>query len=204
MSWFKRLFGKRSSGTQGDAALIEFLGGPPNRYGVSVTPDSAMRISAVFACVRILAESIAAMPLILYRRVGQDKERATNHPLYRVVHGRPNAYQTAFEFLDQMQTTVGLRGWAAAEVQVSPAGGRQLVPLDVDRLQAALMSDNSVAYRYWEPGGPRILLQDEVVRVMYATKDGVSAISPIRAQADTIGSSGSCPLRKPTSRSSLR
>lgn len=190
MSWFSRLFGKRNSGlpaNQGDPVLLDLLGGPPNRYGVAVTPETAMRVAAVFSCVRILAESIAAMPLMLYRRVGDDKERATDHPLYRVVHSRPNAYQTTFEFLDQMVTNVALRGWGAAEVQVSAAGGRQLVPLDVDRLQAALMDDNSVAYRYWAPNGPRILLQDEVLRVMYATKDGVTPISPIRAQADTIG-----------------
>jgi len=170
-----------------DPELVELFAGARNMYGVSVTPETAMRLAAVFACVRILAESIASMPLHLYRRRGDDKERATDHPLYRVLHRRPNAYQTAFEFFDQSQTQVGLKGWCASEIQVSARGGIQLVPLNVDRLEPRLMDDNSVAYRYWEPGGFRVLLQDEVVRVMYGTKDGVTALSPIKAQADTIG-----------------
>lgn len=170
-----------------DPVLEEFFGGARNMYGVPVTPETAMRLAAVFACVRILAESIASMPLHLYRRVGEDKERAVDHPLYRVLHRRPNAYQTAFEFFDQSQTQVGLKGWCASEIQVSARGGIQLVPLNVDHLVPKLMDDNSVAYRYWQPGGARILLQDEVVRVMYGTKDGVTALSPIKAQADTIG-----------------
>lgn len=178
---------RRSSWTTKDPALVELFGGVGNRYGVPVTPETAMRVAAVFACVRILAESVASMPLVLYRRNGDDKEKATEHPLYRVLHRRPNAYQTSFEFIDQMQTCVGLRGWAAAEIQFSARGGLQLVPLDVERLDAKVMDDNTIAYRYWAPGGPRVLLQDEVVRVMYATKGGVTPLSPIRAQADTIG-----------------
>lgn len=189
MSVFSRLGGlfKRSSKHPGDPALAEFFGGPTSLYNVTVTPETAMRVAAVYACVRVLAESIASTPLFLYRRVGDDKERAIDHPLYRVVHSRPNLYQSPFEFADQMQTWLGLRGAAYARIVVSARDGRQLIPLHPDRTRAMLNKDYEVVYEHWGERGREVLLQDEVLRVTYMVSEGVNPISPIRQQRDTIG-----------------
>lgn len=64
--------------------------------GREVTPLSAMQAVAVFACVRVLAESIGTLPLITYRRLSpRGRERATGHPLYTVLHDRPNPIMTS-------------------------------------------------------------------------------------------------------------
>lgn len=178
--WFKRGHDLR------DPVLVALFGDGQNIYGISVTPETAMRVSAVYACVRILADSLASTPVHLYRRVGTGKERAVEHPLYRVVHARPNGYQSPFEFMDQMQTHLGLRGAAYAEIIVSPRGQRQMVPLHPDSVEPKLMDDYSVAYRVRENGRTRILLQDEVLRVTHMVKDGVTPISPLRQQRDTV------------------
>ena len=61
--------------------------------GVAVTTDSAMQVSAVFACVRVLAETVASLPLHVYRRLPVGgKERARDHHLYRVLHDQPNQW----------------------------------------------------------------------------------------------------------------
>lgn len=181
--WFKR----SKTIASGDPALIEFFGGDQGAYKVPVTPESALRVATVYACVRILSEAIASVPLFLYRRNGDDKEKATDHPLYRVLHHRPNPYQTSFDFRDQLQTSLGLRGVAYAEIVVTPRGRVQLIPLHPDTVEARLMDDFSVAYRVWEKGRSRILLQDEVLRIPYMVKDGVEPISPVKAQRDAIG-----------------
>ena len=79
-----------------DAWLVSALGGGKTASGIIVTPDTALRISAVYACVRILAESVGGLPLILYRRDGRNKIRATEHPLYSLMHDAPNDNTTSF------------------------------------------------------------------------------------------------------------
>jgi phage portal protein BeeE len=61
--------------------------------GVKVTADVAMTLSTFWACVRFLSETIGALPLVMYRRNADgSRERATNHPLYDVLHTRPNQW----------------------------------------------------------------------------------------------------------------
>src|SRR5207244_3063105 len=63
--------------------------------GVAVSPDTAMRLGAVYGCVGLISDMVASLPLILYRRLDDEgKERATSHPLYDLLRRRPNAWQT--------------------------------------------------------------------------------------------------------------
>src|SRR4051812_31633691 len=94
-----------------DPALASWFGGTEAGSGMVVTPDTAMRATAVFACVQYMARSIGAMPLILYRRLPHGgKERDVDHPLARVLHDRPNSWQTAFDFRSMLQAHLCLRG----------------------------------------------------------------------------------------------
>ena len=73
--------------------------------GESVTATNAMQISAVFACVRLIASTMATVPLLLYRRLedgSSRKERAPKHPLYSVLHDAPNPEMSACEFFEFM------------------------------------------------------------------------------------------------------
>ena len=82
----------------------------------AVTPATAQGVSAVYACVQAISETTASLPLILFKRNGDDRERATDHPLYRVLHDMANPEQTALEAREYMQACVLLRGNAFARL----------------------------------------------------------------------------------------
>src|SRR5690606_41822611 len=87
---------RRQSIVRPDSWVLDPGWAGPAASGVSVTPSTAMRSTAVYACVRLLAESIASLPLHLYRRLPNGgKERATDHPLYRLLRSQPNALMSA-------------------------------------------------------------------------------------------------------------
>ena len=117
----------------------DFWYGPamgPTASGARVTPDTALQLTAVFACVRVLSETVASLPLFIYRwRSDGGKERAPYNPLYDVLHNHPNQWQTSFEFREMMQGHLELRGNAYAQI-VSGARGAvdQLIPLHPDRV----------------------------------------------------------------------
>ena len=90
--------------------------------GISVTPDSAMTYSAVLACVRVLAETLASLPLIVYERQGKRKERARDFHLYPLLHDEPNPWLTSFEFRELLQVHLLLWGNCYAEIEYDGAG----------------------------------------------------------------------------------
>ena len=93
-----------------------FLFGPTSS-GKQVTERSAMQMTAVYSCVRILAEAVAGLPLHVYK-TGTDggKEKATDHPLYRVLHDAPNPEMTSFVFRETLMTHLLLWGNAYAQI----------------------------------------------------------------------------------------
>ncbi|MGE3487921.1 MAG: phage portal protein [Nitrospira sp.] len=90
--------------------------------GPSVTPGNALTSTAVLSCVRVLAESIASLPLLVYHRRGRAKERATDLPLYELLHDLPNSEMTSFEWRELKMQHVLLWGNAYAEKEYSLGG----------------------------------------------------------------------------------
>jgi HK97 family phage portal protein len=175
-----------------DPALADWFGvSNMSAAGISVTPDTAMRASAVFSCVRVLSETVASTPLILYRRLPDGgRERATDHRLYSVLARRPNSIQTKFEWLEQSTAHINLRGAAYSRILSSRRGDVQLVPLHPTRVTPRLLDSGKLVFEYQPVNGPReILLQEEVLRVPFMVLDGVTPLSVIGAQRETIGAS---------------
>src|SRR4051812_2170773 len=171
MGWLRRLTGRSESRSvhPRDPALAGWFSSTEAASGFSVTAEAAMRATAVYACVQYLARSIAAMPLILYRRLPDGgKERDGEHPLGRLLHDRPNGWQTAFEFRAMLQAHLSLRGNAYARI-VSANGMpvAALVPLHPDRVRPLPRPVNGrLAYEYWPlDGGREILLQEEILHL---------------------------------------
>lgn len=180
------------SGSPRDPVIADWWGASAmSAAGFSVTPESAMRAAAVFSCVRVLAEAVASLPLILYRRLPDGgKERATNHPLYGLVGRSPNSWQTRFEWIESGMAHLCLRGAAYARILADRRGIRQLVPLHPDRMRAELLDSGRLAYEYTpKTGGRQILLQEEVLRVPFIVLDGVTPVSVIGQQRESIGAS---------------
>jgi len=178
-----------------DPVIAEIFGGSANTAaGIAVTPDVAMREAAVFSCVRVLAESVAQLPLHVYRRRknGNGKDRADGHPLYDILHSRPNRRQTSFEFRELITATTALRGNAIS--RIVPTGGSavgELIPLEPDRVAVFRTSDGRRGYKYWpESGREEVLLQNEVFHVAgMSTDGGYTGLSPISYHRETVGAS---------------
>ncbi|MBO6269262.1 MAG: phage portal protein, partial [Clostridium sp.] len=117
MSIFSGLFKSRDhpkDATTGSSYHF-FMGNSTS--GKSVTERSAMQMTAVYSCVRILAEAIAGLPLQLYRYTdGGGKEKAIDHPLYLLLHDEPNPEMTSFIFRETLMTHLLLWGNAYAQI----------------------------------------------------------------------------------------
>jgi HK97 family phage portal protein len=107
-----------------------------NAAGVAVTETAALSCSAVFAAVRAISEDIAKLPLIVYRRIGRNKERAEDHPVYRLLHDEPNEEMTAFAFRQAMTAAALLWGRGIAEIERNGRGEPvALWPIHPDRVR---------------------------------------------------------------------
>lgn len=156
----------------------------------TVTPDSSMQVTAVFACVRVLAESIAQLPLHVMRSDGRRREKATDSPVYRLLYSRPNRRQTSFEWREQMQTHLALRGNAYSLIRWTQVGQvDELIPLHPDRMEVMLLDDDMmpdvphtsrIGYLYRDERGRRYrILDDEILHLRFMTTDGIIGVSPI-------------------------
>lgn len=173
--------------------LTRWFGSNNSSTGISVTPDSAMRAAAVFSCVRLLSESVASLPLILYRRVDisgrEGKERATSHPLYRMLHSSPNSEQTSFEWREMKQQHLTLRGNAYSFVDWGRGGRvKNLFPLHPDRVAIKRKTDGALVYEYRRlNGNTEYFTADEILHVKGLSDDGVQGLSPIEVAREAVG-----------------
>lgn len=148
-----------------------------------VNEKTAQGVSAVYACVQAISETTASLPLILFKRSGDDRERAPEHPLYRVLHDMANPEQTALEFREYMQACVLLRGNAFARIVRGWDGQvRELWPLPAD-VSVLRLDSGALAYEYSDRKGVvHRLLAHEVLHLRHRLgDDGVLGISPIAA-----------------------
>ena len=158
-------------------------GWPVALSATSVTPTTAQSVSAVYACVQAIAETTASLPLILFRR-GEDgdRERAADHPLYRVLHDMANPEQTALEFREYMQAAVLLKGNAYARIERGNDGQvRALWPINPDNVQVQ-RTGSGLVYDYSDgKGAMHRLLAHEVLHLRHRLgDDGVLGIGPIQ------------------------
>jgi len=188
---FPRLF-KRSSPEPSTPAYDTYydrIGGFPGVAGVDVNTTTAEGISAVYACVAAISETVGSLPLDVYRNTDNGREKAKTHPLYRLLHDAPNNYQTALEFREQMQRHVLLRGNAYAEIVWNPNGSvKALLPMHPDSVTVLRSSLGNLVYDHADgKGNQRRLLADEVLHLRYHSDDGILGRSPIQVARDTIG-----------------
>lgn len=157
--------------------------------GVAINADNAPEVMAVMACVRVIAETMGCLPLVLYKRLeSDDKVKATEHPLYNLLRYQPNQWQTWSEFIEMMTAHVLLRGNAYAEIYTNGAGQiTELIPRHPDRMMTYMVK-NQRAFRHQPENGPaRTLLQGEVFYVPGLSFDGVRGIDPIAYARNAIG-----------------
>ena len=158
--------------------------------GIRVTADTAFNVSAIYASIRIISETVAQIPLIVYRRMPNGgKERATNHPLFDLLHSQPNPWQSSFEWREMMTGHLALRGNAYNEIIPGPRGAvDQLIPLNPDRIKIEQLETGRLVYEFTPVNGPkRRLNQDDVFHIRGLSSDGIMGISPISLMRESIG-----------------
>lgn len=205
MSFWSRIFGGKPAAAEPRAAVQQAGGGvtittsqelenalrsgSATAAGIAVTPDRAMRVAAVFACVRIRSGVVANMPLHIKRRVdARTREDASDHPLWSIFRRRPNRWQTPSQFKRMLTAHLLLRGNAYAMIVRSRGNILSLVPLHPDRVRCTQNDDLSLSYVYTRKDGGQVrLAQSEVFHLVGLTLDGVNGVSVITYARETIG-----------------
>ena len=151
--------------------LSEIFTGIRSLSGQVVTPQTALRASAVLACIRILTEDIAALPLNLFRRTPQGSAPATDLRLFRLLHDMPNDWQTSFDLREGQMLDLLLHGRCFAEKVTGPDGIVSLVPLQASRMQYLsplpdfLPPDSPIVWLYGSPRDARPIFDDQIWRI---------------------------------------
>ena len=185
---------KPTNATSGSSYRF-FLGGSTS--GKTVTERSAMQITAVYSCVRILAEAIAGLPLHLYTyKEDGGKEKAIGHPLYLLLHDEPNPEMSSFVFRETLMTHLLL--WGNAYAQIIRNGKGEVValyPLMPNRMTVDRDSSGQLFYSYQMNNsdaptmktGTVILKPSDVLHIPGLGFDGLVGYSPIAMAKNAIG-----------------
>lgn len=161
--------------------------------GMTVTPDTATRCVAVFACVDLLSSAVAGLPLFLYNRTGtneKQKEPAKNDPNYTLLHSRPNEEQTPEEFITFLMACRLLRGNFYVYIQRDGLGEVvNLWPLHPDSVTPK--RDQKTRAIYYEvrddQGRSEVYESKDIIHNKYFSTDGFIGLSPIACAANAIG-----------------
>lgn len=163
------------------------IGSGRNSAGVRVTPETALGLPILQNCVTLLAESVAQLPLELYRRQGNgQREAAINHPLYDVLRYQPNGFQTPYELRECGQMALGLRGNAYSFIERRDDGNvTALWPLLNDKVQVYKGPD---LLPYYQVGSTAERLPMRMVHhVRWHTANHYAGLSPIELHAEAVG-----------------
>lgn len=157
--------------------------------GKAVNERTAMQTSAVYACVRILSESIAGLPLHVYRYTSDGgKERTSLHPLYRLLHDEPNREMTSFVFRETLMAHLLLWGNAYAQIIRDGRGYPvALYPMLPDRMSVDRDSQGELVYTYQSDKGQVKLRKESVLHIPGLGFDGLIGYSPIAMAKNAVG-----------------
>lgn len=163
-----------------------FFGGTAS--GKTVNERTAMQITAVYACVRILAETIASQPLNIYRSTDNGKEKAIDHQLYYLLHDEPNPEMTSFVFRETLMSHLLLWGNAYAQI-IRDGRGKVLAlyPLLPDQMTVDRTIDGKLYYKYRKNSGYVILRPEDILHIPGLGFDGLVGYSPIAMAKNAIG-----------------
>jgi len=174
-----------------DPWLVEALSGGKPASGVTVNEKKALQVSTVLACIRILSETVASLPLNVYRRLpGGGKEKAADHVLYPILHDLPNTEMTSFNFREALQGHLGSWGNAYAEIDFDRGGRpKALWPLRPDKTWPERdKKTGKIYYKVLLPDGKGAVLPSErVLHIPGFGFDGLVGYNPITLSRESIG-----------------
>lgn len=171
--------------------LFQEVGGT-TASGISVTMQSALAQATFFACLRVLGESVGSLELDLYKRgKNGSKSKADDHPLFKVLHSKPNGFQTSLGFREMLTVHSAARGAGYAHIVQTSSGVSELLPIDSKNVTPKQNSDWSLSFDVNETVGNETTIkrysQEQIFRVSGMTLDGVTPVSVLRYGREAIG-----------------
>jgi len=187
MSIFSGLFRSRDKPQNHIGSTYSFFFGG-TASGKTVNERTAMQTTVVYACVRILAETIASLPLNVYQSTDKGKDKAIDHQLYYLLHDEPNPEMTSFVFRETLMSHLLLWGNAYAQI-IRDGRGRvvALYPLLPDRMTVDRTTDGQLYYEYRKDSGYVILRPEDILHIPGLGFDGLVGYSPIAMAKNAIG-----------------
>ena len=172
-----------------DPALAEFMRtGSISTSGITISEDKALQNPAVFRSVNLISRTIGMLPFHMIDKT--TKEKAIDHPLFTILHRKPNEFQTASEFRTLMQERVLTKGNAYARILRGAMSKqiRALLPLDPDLVTPKLRKDWTMVYEYRPKSGPvETYTSRDILHLRGFSKDGICGIPLIKIAANAIG-----------------
>jgi len=170
--------------------------------GKPVNERTAMQTTAVYSCVRILAETVASLPLHIYRYTDTGKERVTEHPLYHILHDEPNQEMTSFIFRETLMSHLLIWGNAYAQIIRDGAGRVMgLYPLLPNKMEVIRTESGQLMYYYsrnseenpnFNEMGRIALKPEDVLHIPGLGFDGLVGYSPIAMAKNAVGMTLAC------------
>ena len=173
-----------SMGGMGLSNLAMFMG---NDSGVQVNQWTALQMSAVYACIRLLSETLAQLPLNIRKRTPEGSELAVGHPLFNILHNTPNPWMTSFTWRNSVMSHVA--GWGNGYsyiIRNQMGEPRALLPLLPDRTYPQLV-DNRLSYCSTINDRMLEAAKEDVIHVSGLAFDGLVGMSPIALHREAIG-----------------
>jgi len=190
-SWVRSAFGLKAADPALDERYWAPIGETLSAAGVRVSADSAMRVSAVYRCVSILANTAALLPGGVYRRLERGRREIPDHPVRRMLWKRPNPYQIPFETKRVLMAWAMMRGAAFARIYRRPGGDIELWPLHPDRVEGPELLDGGARrYIYQNPETQReerYLADRDILVINGLSFDGLRGLAMADLARDTVG-----------------
>ena len=176
-----------SGGNLKDPRLNELFGGASTDSGVSVTPDTALTYSAVYAAVRCIAESVSSLPLNYYERLpAGGKAHAKANPLHHLLHDEPNPEMTSLQWREASMAHLLLHGNSYTEIVRDLEGNAvELWPID-PTMVAPKRTDSGELY-YELNRGKNFITANNMLHIPGLSFDGISGVSPITLARQSLG-----------------
>ncbi len=163
-----------------ESSLNNFLLAGSDKSLSAVNPNTALTFSTVFACVRVIAESIATLPLFVYKRDGNNKIKAINHPLYSLLHDAPNNECTSVSFIESLITQILLVGNGFVEIVRDNFNiVKELHLIDSNKIRIFRDTNNTILFEYNSDGVLITLSKSQVMHIAGLGWNGIIGLSPI-------------------------
>ena len=156
--------------------------------GVSITPETAMRYAPVYACIKVLQETVGQLPFFLYEKKGNNKLHAQDHPLYPLLKVAPNDFQTSQEWREMIVAHLCLRGNQYNWINRVGEKVVEYIPLNTDSVSVRQESDYTLKYDVrFKDGSSKTFDAKDILHFKIGSLDGITGRSIISQGRDSIG-----------------